>query len=121
MLPEKLKIPTADENKGLGTGEFDEVVQFDYMYPLERLTPMATVGYKWRGDPPDVELKDSIFYSVGADWRQTNKIHIGASLDYQQASSDGVDDPLDLFTYMNYKASRLLSITPYLYTGIKQG
>ncbi len=117
----KLKIPTADENKGLGTGEFDEVLQFDYMYPLGRLTPMATLAYKVRGDPPGVDLNNSISCSVGADWRQSRSIHIGTSLDYQQASIGGMEDPLDIFSYLNYKATRLLSITPYIYIGLSRG
>jgi len=117
----KLKIPTADENKGLGTGEYDEVLQLDYMYPMNRLTPMATLAYKKRGDPPGSDLKNSIYCSVGADWRQNERIHIGGSLDYQQAAVSGVDDPLDFFTYLNYKCSRQWSLLPYVYVGLSQG
>ncbi len=117
----KLKVPTADEDKGLGTGEFDEVLQLDHMYPMGRLTPMTTLAYKKRGDPPSGDLKDTVYCSVGADWRQTRNFHVGASLDYQQASVDGVDDPLDLFAYMNYKHSVRWTVLPYLYVGLSKG
>lgn len=117
----KLKIPTADKDKGLGTGEFDEVLQLDYMYSINRLTPMITLAYKMRGDPPGADLNNTIYCSIGADWRQTRDIHVGASLDYQQASVNGVDDPLDFFTYLNYRFSRRWSLTPYFYFGLSQG
>lgn len=117
----KLKIPTADEDKRLGTGEIDRALQFDYMYPLDRLTPMVSLGYKMRGDPEGVNLKNSASFSVGADWRQSSKVNVGASLDYQQASVSGVDDLLDFFTYLNYKKDHSLSVTPYLYFGLSNG
>jgi hypothetical protein len=117
----KLKIPTADEDKGLGTGKFDQVLQLDYMYPCDRLIPMATLGYKHRGDPATYNLNNSVFLSVGGDWRQTEKLHLGASLDYQQASVAGQEDPLDLFGYLSYKTNHRWTTTPYLYFGLSEG
>jgi hypothetical protein len=117
----KLKIPTADEDKGLGTGKFDEVLQIDYMYPCDRLTPMASLSYKHRGDPAAYNLKNTFSLSVGADWRQTGKLHLGASLDYQQASVSGLEDPLELFGYLSYRSSRRWTLMPYLYFGLSEG
>ena len=117
----KLKIPTADEDKGLGTGKFDEVLQLDYMYPCGRLIPMATLSYKYRGDPGTYNLKNTVSLSGGFDWRQTEKLHLGASLDYQQASASGLEDPLDLFGYLSYRYSRRWTLMPYLYFGLSEG
>lgn len=117
----KLKIPTADKDKGLGTGKADTKLQFDYLYPLDRLTPMATLAYTRKGDPEGVNLNNVFYCSVGADWRQTGKVNLGATLDFQQASVDGSDNMLDLFGYLHYKSSSTLSITPYLYIGLSKG
>ena len=117
-LTGKVKIPTADENKGLGTGEVDYALQADYLYVMGRLTPMFTAGYKFRGDPDGVNLNDVLFLSAGADWRCSDNTHIGASLDFQQASVSGVDDPLEVFAYLNHKISETWSLSPYLYYGL---
>ena len=39
----KVKFPTADEDRGLGTGEFDYTLQLDFFKPVGQCTPMATV------------------------------------------------------------------------------
>lgn len=117
----KIKLPTADEDKRLGTGEVDYTLQLDYMVAWNRLTPMATFAYKIKGDPEGVDLKDVIYLSFGADWRQTDRIHFGATLDYQQASFSGAEDPLEFFTYLNSKVNNMWSLTPYLYVGLSKG
>ncbi|MBC8205982.1 MAG: hypothetical protein ISR85_00145 [Kiritimatiellales bacterium] len=117
-LTGKVKIPTADEDKGLGTGEVDYALQADYFYVMGKLTPMFTVGYKFKGDPADMNLNDVLYLSAGADWRCSDNTHIGASLDFQQASVSGVDDPLEVFTYLNHKISEAWSLSPYFYYGL---
>lgn len=119
-LTGKVKIPTADENKGLGTGEIDYAAQLDYMIPVGNLTPMLTAGYKVKGDPSGVNLNNVFYLSAGADLRCTDSTHIGASLDYQEASTSGIDDPLDLFTYINHKLSDRWSLSPYIYVGLSE-
>jgi hypothetical protein len=117
-LTGKIKLPTADEDKGLGTGAFDYVFQADYLYGMGDLTPMLTAAYKFKGDADDVDLEDVLYLSAGADWRYSDHTHVGASLDFQQASTDGVDDPLELFTYVSYKVNDSWSVLPYAYVGL---
>lgn len=117
----KIKIPTADEDDGLGTGETDYTLQADYAKSMGRLTPLLTVAYKIKGDPDDVDLDDVWYLSAGANWRVDSGLNVGASLDFQEASSDGADDALELFTYLSYKLSDLWSITPYVYFGFTDG
>ncbi len=114
----KIKVPTADEDKGLGTGKMDHTLQLDYAYAVDQLTPMATLAYKIKDDPSGIDLNNVLYLSVGADWRHSHNTHFGASLDFQQASTSGVDDPLDLFTYMSYIVNKQWRLTPYLYFGL---
>jgi hypothetical protein len=46
----KIKIPSADENKGLGTGATDYTAQLDAFCFVGGWWPFVTVGYRWRGD-----------------------------------------------------------------------
>lgn len=117
-LTGKVKLPTADEDKGLGTGEPDYAVQLDYLYAAGDLTPMFTLGYKFKGDPDGTDLNNVLYLSAGADLRCSDSTHIGASLDFQEASTDGVDDPLEVFTYLNHKLNDKWSLLPYLYVGL---
>jgi len=46
----KIKIPTADEEKGLGSGEFDYQAQLDSFFYVRGWWPYVSMGYRWRGD-----------------------------------------------------------------------
>src|SRR3954469_13903655 len=61
----KVKLGTADENRGLGTGKNDFSVQADAFKPMGALTPFASFGYRWYGDPSGVDFKNVFYYSLG--------------------------------------------------------
>ncbi len=62
VLPEvapylKIKFPTADQGKGLGTGEFDETVGVDLSKTLfPRFVSYVTLAYTVIGSPGRHEL-----------------------------------------------------------------
>jgi hypothetical protein len=120
-LTGKIKFPTADDNDGLGTGEVDYTFQADYAKPMGRLTPLLTAAYKVKGDPDGVNLDNVWYVSAGADWRAQDSLNFGATVDFQEASSSGADDALELFTYLSYKLSNTWSVMPYLYFGFSDG
>lgn len=117
----KIKAPTADENKGLGTGEFDYTLQADFYKPLGRLTPLLTVAYKIKGNAPHLPLDNVWYLSGGADWRANDDLHFGATIDYQQAATSGADDATELFTYASWHLSREWRLVPYAYFGFTNG
>lgn len=120
-LTGKVKFPTADEKKGLGTGETDYTVQADYAYALGKLTPMLEVAYKIKGDPRHVDLKNVFYVSAGADYRFDSDVHAGASFDFQQASSAGAEASRELFGYLSFRLSKSWSLMPYAYLGFSKG
>jgi hypothetical protein len=92
-----VKFPTADEDKGLGTGEFDYIGQLDLAKTFGRFTPLATVGYKVKTDAPGLEL-DNVWFASGGTAYQFDDIWSGGlTLDYQEASTDSAEDALELF------------------------
>ncbi|PXA04791.1 hypothetical protein DDZ13_06390 [Coraliomargarita sinensis] len=117
----KVKIPTADEDRGLGTGEFDYTLQLDFFKPLGQLTPIATVAYKIKGDPDDYELDNVFYISVGADYRLNDKTNIGATLDFQEASSDSSEDSVEIFSYLSHSLNEDWKLTGYTYFGLTDG
>ncbi len=117
----KVKFPTADEDRGLGTGEMDYTLQVDYFKSLGKFSPMATLAYKIKGDPDDYEIDNVFYLSVGADYRYNKEINFGATLDFQEASSSQSDDALELFAYLGYRFSDSFLVTGYGYTGFTNG
>lgn len=65
-LTGKLKVPTADDSKGLGTGEFDTGVGLEFAKTLpDGFTGYLDIYYTAIGDPPGVELEDRVSFDIG--------------------------------------------------------
>ncbi|HEX6266390.1 MAG TPA: hypothetical protein VFZ81_05785 [Burkholderiales bacterium] len=79
----KVKLATADEGKGLGTGENDYSVQAEAFKPYGAFTPFATLGYRWYGDPPGINLRNVLYGSLGSTYRMPEGITVGAAYDFR--------------------------------------
>lgn len=72
-----LKWPTADEKKGLGTGERDWGAGLNYVQPLgEVVQILGEVSYRFMGSPEGVKFDDRLRFAAGmafvsshASWR----------------------------------------------------
>ena len=87
-LGAKLKLGTADENRGLGTGKNDFSVQADAFKPIGALTPFGTLGYRWYGDPAGADFKNVFYYSLGASYRMSQPTTVGFAYDYRPRITD---------------------------------
>ena len=120
-LTGKIKFATADEEKGLGTGENDYSLQIDVANTYGQVTPFATLGYKFMGDPSGIELDDIWFGSVGFDYKISSSLNGGVSLDFREATFSGSDDPREAVGYLNWKLSNNLSVMSYGVIGFSDG
>src|SRR2546428_4876406 len=78
----KIKFPTADSDRGLGTGEFDETVGVGLAKRLvERLFGYLSLSYTFIGDPPGSELRDSFGWSIGAAYAVLQPLSVFAFLE----------------------------------------
>jgi len=65
-LTGKLKLPTADETRGLGTGELDAGFGFELAKSLPSgITGYLDFYYTATGDPPWLDLDDRVFVDIG--------------------------------------------------------
>jgi hypothetical protein len=61
-----LKWPTADEKKGLGTGEYDYGGGLDYLQPLgQHFQILGAATYRFMGSPEGYEFQDRLKLSAG--------------------------------------------------------
>lgn len=86
----EIKFATADEDKGLGTGEHDYSVQADFYKFFDQLTILGSAGYKLRGDPSGIDLENALLASVGGFYKFTPQTRAGLIYDYQESAfTDG--------------------------------
>lgn len=96
----RVKFPTGDEDRGLGTGEIDYHLQVDLYQSFDRVTPFFTAGYRILGDGR-YQLDDGFFASAGAAFLVAPGTSLGASLNWRQRIVARGDDAWDstLFAY----------------------
>lgn len=85
-LTGKVKLATADENKGLGTGEHDYSLQADFYKFFDRFTLLASAGYKVRGDPIGVDLENVFLASAGGIYQFRSQTRLGVIYDYRESA-----------------------------------
>ena len=127
LLPEvepylKIKFPTADEDRGLGTGEFDETIGVDLSKQLlERMSGYLTLAYTFIGDPPGTNLRDSFAGSIGAAYAVARPFSLFAFLDGATAIAPGQDDPVELRVGAEVRLAKFLKLTASGMKGITDG
>jgi outer membrane protein OmpA-like peptidoglycan-associated protein len=93
------KIPTADEDKGLGTGKTAWGVDLILSKHLNHAADIhASIGYQKNSDPDDVEIADALKWAVGFNIPACRNIQLQAELmgtNYGDADFEQTD-PLDL-------------------------
>lgn len=100
-LTGQVKIPTADEKKGLGTGKVDYTIKLDAAYLFGNFMPFGTLGYRFVGATDRFDLQNSFFASIGAAYYLTYDTSIGVSYDYRESATPGFNSPKEIFSYVD--------------------
>jgi len=95
----KVKLPTADEQKGLGTGETDYAFQVDFFKPFGATTLFGSVGYRVYGDPPAGELDDVPYGSIGLSHRMSGDASVGVAYDFRPKITPGGSEISELTAF----------------------
>jgi outer membrane putative beta-barrel porin/alpha-amylase len=118
----KTKFPTADSDRGLGTGEFDETIGVDLSKRLiDRLFGYLTLAYTFVGDPPGTDFRNSFGWSLGAAYAVSSPIAVFAFLDGSTAISPGQSDPVELRVGAEYRLTKALKLTGSVARGLTDG
>ena len=116
-LTGKIKFGTADETKGLGTGEQDYTLRADLFKFFERITLLGSAGYKFRGDPPGLDLKNVLLGSVGGVYAMTEKSRFGLIYDYRESALADGDAVSELSAFVSRSLTDSWQIQFYAFTG----
>ena len=117
-LSGKVKFATADEDKGLGTGEENYSLQLDVSKQFGWFTPFGAVGYKFIGDPPGVDLNDKIFASAGFSARLSDRVSAGVVYDWAESAVAGRSDIHEISPFGSIRFGNHFSIDPYALVGL---
>jgi hypothetical protein len=118
----RIKFPTADENRGLGTGEFDEGFGVEVSKKLVgNWLGFLDFGYTFIGDPPGVDLRNQWYYDFGAGYNVTKNLLLSAYYEEYRALIPHLSNPRDLLFALNYKAASALRFNASLLIGLSDG
>ncbi|MBT5073261.1 MAG: hypothetical protein HOJ34_07990 [Kordiimonadaceae bacterium] len=114
----KVKIPTADENKGLGTGKVDYTGQIDVSYLFGNFMPYGTIGYRVIGKNQLYDLQNSLFASIGMAYYLTYDTSIGVSYDYRESATPNFNSPKEIFAYTDIQLNENWGLNVYGVVGL---
>ncbi len=120
-LTGKVKLGTADESRGLGTGENDYSLQVDGYTPIDRATAFGNLGYRVMGDAPGVELDNVLFGSLGFSYPVSGRVSSGAILDLRERTSPSGDPRRELTAFATNKLDRDWDLQGYVVRGFSDG
>lgn len=113
-----VKFPTADKNKYLGTGEFDEGVSVELSKWLGNWNPFAEAGYTVQGKSAQFALKNYMTYNAGAGYQVADVFRPMLLIKGTTPPADGASSLLEVRLRLKYQATKHTGIDGYVAKGI---
>jgi len=121
-LTTKLKVPTADQEKGLGTGEFDFGIGLDASYRLREVhLLLADIGYAFVGEPEGAEFRNQLVFDVGYGYQATEKLMLSAYYEFRNSLIESNPNPKSLMLYGSYRLRPDLRMDVMVDFGLSDG
>lgn len=92
----RVKLPTASEDRGLGTGETDFYGQADLYQTFGKVTPFLTLGWREFGTSAAYPLHSGVYTSVGTHFRPAESTVVTLAFDWGEQLLAGEDDTMDV-------------------------
>jgi hypothetical protein len=117
----RVKIPTADESRGLGSGEPDGGAGFGLIQPVgKRWALLGETQYVVRGDPPGTDLRDTLWLSIGLQRRLSGSTSANLFYERRQSVVPGRPDLADLSLGCDHSFARKLTLRTAAYLGLSE-
>jgi hypothetical protein len=116
----RVKLGTADEGKGLGTGETDYYAQIDLYQNFGTITPFGSFGYRMLGTNAAFPLKDGLYASAGAAFKLSTKVVAGAAYDWRSRIIAGAPDGTDAIAFVSLNATDDWNVLGYVLKGFNE-
>lgn len=116
-----MKLGTADEAKGLGTGEDDYSLQADIARVYDKTTLFGTLGYKWLGDTSTTNFGNVVYGSLGGSYKFTAETSGGLILDAREAATANGSAQTELTAFAGHKLFGSTRLQGYGVMGLTNG
>jgi outer membrane putative beta-barrel porin/alpha-amylase len=117
----KVKFPTGDESKGLGTGTTDIGPGVGVLQPLgSRWTLLVEYRYVFRGNSSDTNYRNTPWVSVGTQGRISEASWLGFFYDRIDSVIAGRDAIADVSAGYDVKVSPAVKIRSALFKGVSE-
>jgi hypothetical protein len=121
-LTARLKAPTADEDKGLGTGEWDAGVGMEFSKFIQGpWSVFGNLGLTYTGDPDNQPLRNPWNFGLGASYEYRSDLSCSGSYEESLALVEGNSNPRDLIFGVVYLPMDKLQISGSLGFGLTSG
>ncbi len=117
----KVKLGTADEDKGLGTGETDYALEVDLAKTFDENVLFGTLGYKFYGDPAAYDLDNAFYTSIGLSHRFSSELSAGLMHDYREKTTDSGSEMNELTACATCRLSSNYKLMGYTVAGLSDG
>ncbi len=116
-----LKIPTADESKGLGTGKWDTGLAVELGKTIGESYVYGRIGYTFLGGRKGLGLDNPFHFEGGIGHNITSRLSLNAFLEGSTAIDNSFDAPLSTGINGDYQLRSDLSLTGYFQLGLSDG
>jgi hypothetical protein len=106
-----MKVATADETKGLGTGENDYSAQVDIYKMIGNAYIYVSAGYTLVGDTNTTDFNNVAYGSAALGYNFTKSFAGGINYSHRQAQVTNADDTQTASTYFSYKLGKTTKAT----------
>ncbi|TAL35918.1 MAG: hypothetical protein EPN97_06860 [Alphaproteobacteria bacterium] len=113
----KVKFPTADEDRNLGTGEFDYTLQGGLTQNIRDFHVSGIVGRKFNGSSAQFPLDDVWKFSLGAGVNVTPGTAVGVDYDFRQSATATGDNVSEATAYVTHNLASGWAVQLYTMTG----
>ena len=117
-LTGRVKFGTADEDKGLGSGETDYYTQVDFSRDYGATVPFFSAGYRFLGRNNLYPLRDGIYLSGGVIRRLSGPTQIGLAVDWRQRVVDGGEPGCEVTGFVTHQLDQRWSLQGYALAGL---
>lgn len=115
----RLKIPTADETKGLGSGEFDYGPGVGIIQPVgERWHFLSEAIYMVRGDPDGIDFENTLWFFIGGEARVSDPARVSLFYDRRESVISGKDPTASLILGYSHRYSDKRELRSFLSIGL---
>lgn len=114
----KLKIPTAPEDIGIGTGKADLGIGVEMDKQIEDYLVFGDFSYTWTGKPAALPFRNRAGVSFGVGKSLAPSVLVSGMVDWRQSIVIGNPNPTELVGVLTYRLNPNVTISPNIYAGL---